>query len=372
MHAVKTAYGLKSHRFDFANSWWYVAAAIFRIRPGNRYAVIEVGIDRPGDMAIYARSLRPDIAIVTSIGSEHNRSLGTLESTRLEKSEMVKILPKSGFAILNGDDPNVLWMSKQAKAQVITYGLNSTNDIYATDIRHDWPHGTRFVLHAKGYVRKLRIRLFGKHMIYPILSAAAALFSQGMDPDIFLPALERVSPAPGKMEPVFLSNGAIILRDDFKGSLETFHTALDLLDEIPAERKIIVVGEVSEPPGSKGPIYREIGRRLARNVIRIIHVGSSSSFQQFASGARAAGMSRDALIHVKKSVRKAAEILLNDLGKGDVVLLKGRNNQRLERVGLILAGRPVRCDIDFCNETAIKCAVCPMLESGWEGSTYIR
>jgi UDP-N-acetylmuramoyl-tripeptide--D-alanyl-D-alanine ligase len=165
-------------------------------------------------------------------------------------------------------------------------------------------------------------------------------------------------------------NVAIILRDDFKGSLETFHTTIDLLDEIPAERKIIVVGEVSEPPGSQGPIYREIGRRLAKNVIRVIHVGNS--FQRYASGARASGMSKDALIHAKKSVRKAAETLLDDLGKGDVVLIKGRDNQRLERIWLILAGRSVRCDIDFCNASSIRCAVCPMLETGWEGATFIR
>lgn len=369
LRAIKTSLGLKIHRRDTSNSWSFVAGAVFRIRPSDRHAVIEIGIDRPGGMLFYARTVRPEITVVTSIGSEHNRALGSLEKTRAEKSEMVKILPESGFAVLNGDDPNVLWMASQTRASVITYGLKNTNNIRASNIKLNWPHGTWFTLHANDQIRDLHIRLVGTHMIYPILAATAVLLVEGLCLDEFLPKLESLSPTPGRLEPVLLPNDVILLRDDFKGSLETFHTALDVFADIPAKRKFILIGDISEPPGSQGPIYRDIGKRFANDVWRVIHVGGS--FQRYAAGATSSGFPRDALINAKRSILKAAEPLINDLRPGDVVLIKGRDTQRLERIELILKGRKVKCDINFCNVKRIQCAQCQMLERGWNGLRYI-
>jgi UDP-N-acetylmuramyl pentapeptide synthase len=168
------------------------------------------------------------------------------------------------------------------------------------------------------------------------------------------------------MEAVPLANGAIILRDDFKSALETFDAALDALSEIPAQRRIVVFGEVSEPPGSQGPIYRRLGERVARFASRTIFIGESGVWSPFATGVKRVAGARDALINAGNSVCKAIEAVREDLGPGDVVLVKGRDNQRLERVGLALTGRTVRCDISFC-QAKVRCEQCPMLERGWNG-----
>ncbi|MGH7790678.1 MAG: Mur ligase family protein, partial [Thermodesulfobacteriota bacterium] len=177
--AVLTALGMDLNPIVNLNARTAVARAILRIRPWKRHAVIEVGISAPGQMATYARMTRPNITVVTSIGSEHNRSLPTLEVTRKEKSEMVKALPESGIAVLNGDDPNVLWMKNQTRARIMTFGMNETNDVRASDITLDWPHGTRFKLHAGGETRDLHVRLIGKQMVYPILAAIAVALVEG-------------------------------------------------------------------------------------------------------------------------------------------------------------------------------------------------
>lgn len=247
--------------------------------------MIEVGIARPGQMAVYARIIQPDITVVTSIGSEHNRSLGTLEVTRAEKSEMVKILPTSGIAVLNGDDPNVLWMKGQTRARVINFGTYKTNDVRASDITLDWPNGTQFKLHADGEMRELRIHLIGRHMVYPILAAVAVSLAEGYTLDQIIPGLEALPPTPGHLEPIRLENGAIILRDDFKSSLETIEAALDVFSEIPAKRHIVVLGEVSEPPGSQGPIYRGIGERIAQMTWQAIFIDEDSC-RSYATGAK--------------------------------------------------------------------------------------
>jgi len=351
------------------NSWSQVAQAILRLRRLQRHGVIEIGIDGTKQMVEYARMVLPDIVVVTSIGSEHHRSLGTLEVTRNEKAEMVRILPESGIAVLNGDDPNVVWMKSQTRARIITFGLRATNDIYATGVSLNWPHGTRFILHARGEQRNFEVKLIGSYMLYPVLAAIAVARAEGFSLDQIQPALENLPPTPGRMQPMELPNGAWILRDDFKSSLETIHAALEIFSQISARRKILLLGEVSEPPGSQGPIYRDIGARFAPIVSRAVLVGKS--FQRYAAGARRTGVNMSGFLLESHSVLEAAAILCEELKPGDVLLIKGRHDQRLERVALSLMGARVKCNIRRCRIKGMPCATCAMLESGWDGRRIV-
>jgi UDP-N-acetylmuramoyl-tripeptide--D-alanyl-D-alanine ligase len=278
---------------------------------------------------------------------------------------MVKVLPKSGLAILNGDDSNVRWMTHLTKAKVLTYGFNESNDIRASNVTSVWPEGTRFHLHMNGETRTVRSALIGTHMVYPILAAIAVASAEGFSLEQTLSRLQYIPPTPGRLEPVQLPGGAVLLRDDYKSSLETVHVAFDVFSDTHARRKGVVMGEVSEPPGSQGPIYRELGRRIAAMADYAVLVGGN--FQRYATGAREGGLSKDVLFNAKGSVLKAAEYLQNELRAGDVVLIKGRDTQRLERIAIVLTGRTVQCDIDFCDTRVVSCEECPMLERGWNG-----
>jgi UDP-N-acetylmuramoyl-tripeptide--D-alanyl-D-alanine ligase len=362
--AVTAALGRTPHPRSDYNFSSYLAEAVLRIRPADRHAVIEAGISAAGQMRDYARLLRPDVTVVTSIGSEHNRRLGTLEMTRSEKAEMVRALPRSGLAVLNGDDPNVRWMKGQTRAAVRTFGFHECSDVRAAAVALDGPRGTRFTLHVDGQTRNVRIRLLGQHQVYAILAAVAVALAEGFSLDQVLPSLEALGPTPGRLEVVPLQNGALLLRDDFKSPVETIDAALDVLADIPAERRIVVLGEVSEPPGSQGPIYRRLGERVGQIAARAIFVGGS--FQKYAAGARRAGLPRDALVNAGTNVASVVEVVRGDLRPGDVVLIKGRDLQRLERIAFALEGRNVRCQIDACHALT-GCARCPMLERGWDG-----
>jgi len=350
------------------NAYNFLAISLLKTRPRDPYAVLEVGIARQGEMAGYARMIRPDIAVVTSIASEHNRSLGTLETTREEKAEMVRVLPPSGVAVLNGDDPRVLWMAGQTKARVLTFGLGADNDVRAEGVELDWPHGTRFTLHAAGRTRPIRIRLIGQHMVYPALAAVAVALVEGRELDSAISALEQVPPTPMRLQPVLLTSRAYLLRDEFKSPLETVHAALDVLAQIPARRRFVVLGEISEAQGDRGSLYRDIGARVAASATKAYFF--STQFQRLSSGAHRAGMPRDALVNTHFDLRVAIDALLGDLGQGDVVLVKGRKSQRLERISLALSGRQVRCRVKQCDALT-QCDDCAMLERGWEGRRFV-
>lgn len=362
--AILAALGNSSLWTSNKNSYGLVTFSLIASRPRERYAVIEVGIDGPGQMGRYAWMLRPEIAVVTSIGSEHNRSLKKIEATREEKSEMVKALPESGTAVVNGDDPNVLWMIPRTKARIVKFGMAETNDIRASDIQVDWPMGMTFRLHANGKIHDVKIRLMGKNGVYAVLAAVAVALSFGFAVENILPRLQGVAPTPGRLEPVRLKNGAVILRDDFKSSLETVDTALDIFEEIPAKRKIVVMGEVSEPVGSQGPIYHRIGERIGRIASKAVFVGGN--FQRYASGATRGGLSRSSIVNAGRDALRTAELVREELQPGDVVLVKGRTEQRLARISLSLSGRKVLCNISECR-AAKECDQCPMLEKGWKG-----
>lgn len=357
--ATLVALGLPLHRQNLWNAWSDVAAAVLRIRPWHRHAVIEVGIDGVGQMATYAALLRPDVVVVTSIGTEHGRSLGTIETTRHEKAAMVRALSRSGVAVLNGDDPNVVWMKSQTAARVIMFGLGESNDVRAAQVSLDWPHGTRFRLETANVTRAMHVPLLGETMLYTILAAIAVAEAAGLALDAVLPRLDRLPPTPGRLEPVALPNGAWLLRDDFKSGLETFGPALSVLADVPAGRRLAVLGAVTEPPGSQGPIYRDLGERFGRVTDSLVIIGGN--FQRYAAGARRSGHDAATLHDAGSSVARASALLQERLQPGDVVLIKGRHDQRLERIGLALQGHAVRCVLERCEVKVRSCAQCPML-----------
>jgi UDP-N-acetylmuramyl pentapeptide synthase len=360
--AVAAALAAPGPKSMTANAWTSVAMAVLRIRPSQRRAAIEVGIGGRGQMEQYARLVRPDLTVVTSIGSEHHGSLGSLEVTRDEKARMIVALPASGIAVLNGDDPNVLWMKTRAPGRVIAFGFGAGCDVRAEHVRLDWPHGTRFHLAAFGQHREVAVRLVGCQMVYPVLAAIAVALVEGVALDEILSRLRPLPPTPGRMEPVPLPNGAIVLRDDYKSPLETIHAALEALAEIPA-RRVVLFGDLSEPQGRERPIYLALGIRAARVASRLVVIGRG--FRRYWAGARRAGMPRSAVVDGGRTVQQAAAALQKMLQPGDVLLLKGRRPQKLDRIRMILQGRRVRCDIPFCDIRTMECEDCPMLERGW-------
>ncbi len=334
----------------------------------DRRVVVEVAAGRAGMMAAHARMLQPRITVVTCIGSEHVHSMGGLEMTRAEKFELVRILPETGTAVLNGDDSHVRWMQGVTRARVVTFGTGEDNQVRASGIVLDWPRGTRFTLHAAGQEREVSTKLIGRKMVYAVLAGVAVGLAEGLCLDRVLPGLEALAPTTGRMQPVFLANGAVILRDDHKSAVETVEAALDVLAEIEAPRRIVVLGDLSDLSGAIGPAYRHIGERVGRVAsLAVFTTPSRRTLGPYRAGAVHGGLPRSSIVHVRSSIRQIVDLLRSELGPGDVVLLKGRFGEHLARVALALSDRDVRCDLPVCETNMTTCDTCPMLERGWTG-----
>ena len=289
MRAIAAVLHCPVHSMMMANAWSAVAGAVLRIAPSQRHAVIEVGIANVGQMKPYATTVRPDIAVVTCIGSEHHRSLGTLDVTRDEKAWMVRVLRRDGVAVLNGDDPNVMWMRGETAARVVTYGYGEGCDVRASNYRLDWPGGSRFDVVAFGEAaRDVAVRFLSRPLTYPALAALAVARVQGIALADAIADLRDIAPTTGRMEAVSVGNGVTFVRDDYKGALETFLSALEAFEQIPARRRIVVLGDITEPPSPQRLGYRIVGTRAAEFADRLVIVGQMH--EAYSVGARRAGM----------------------------------------------------------------------------------
>ncbi len=335
--------------------------------PSSPYAVMETAVGGPGYMAGYASMLRPDIVVVTTIASEHILTFGSLENTRREKALMLAGLPPDKTAILNADDPNVMWMAGLTGARIVTYGIRNSADIKAENIRISPPDGMRFDVEIRHRAYRLRIPLLGRHMVYPALAALAVADSEGLDIPEACRALEAVKPVEARMHSVVLPSGALLIRDDYKATRESVWKALETLRDYPARRKFLVLGGVSEIFNEERyEFYRDLGEKIAAAADFAYLLMQNNAFRRCRVGADNAGMNRDNIIRIKFDPLSITALLPAGLGDGDVILIKGRTDYKISRLSLSLMGRKVNCRLMSCPITTSFCDNCSMLERGWK------
>lgn len=361
--AIRAMLGLPASAWVDANANCssLVAFALVRGLLESRVVVIEVGTARPGQMARYAWALRPSVVVMTSIGSEHVQSFRDQDHLRDEEGIIVRRLPPTATAVLNADDPGVASMAATTAARVVTFGRRPGADVAGEEPVVDWPAGMRMAVRIAGEEFAVRTRLVGDHMAACALGAIAAIVAAGLPVEPALAALESLPPTPGRMQPVPLAGGAVILRDDYKSTVDTVVAALEQFARLPARRRVVVLGDLDMPPPPEREWYRRIGEQVAAVADEVVFVGTKHD--RYRAGMRRSPRS-PGHVHAVRTTAEAAAHLAPRLAAGDVVLVKGRETQRLTRVVLALAGRTVGCRVEACRMHLTFCDRCPLLAAG--------
>ena len=162
-----------------------IVLPLYLLNLGRGYEVMvaEMGFYYPGEIAFLCGIAKPQIGVITNVGTVHAERAGTREEIARGKSELVESLPLSplGTAILNMDDPFVKAMAEKTRADVVFYGLDPKADIWADEIEGRGLQGILFRLHFQGESMKLQVPLLGRHSVQTILRACAVGFSLGMN-----------------------------------------------------------------------------------------------------------------------------------------------------------------------------------------------
>ncbi len=244
---------------------------ILRLGKGHEHAVLEMGFYVPGEIAFLCDIARPQIGVVTNIGSVHAERAGSKEEIARGKSELVQSLPADGVAILNYDDPYVKAMAEKTNARVLFYGLDPRADLWADDITGEGLEGIRFNLHYKSEMYQMRIPLIGQHSVHTVLRAAAVGLVEGMAWAEIIYGLKN-SRTQLRLVAVYTPSGAMLLDDSYNASPESTLAALNLLEDLDG-RKIAVLGDMLELGQYEVEGHTKVGIRAAEIVSELVTVG---------------------------------------------------------------------------------------------------
>lgn len=306
---------------------------ILRLGSGYQYAVLEMGFYVPGEIALLCDIARPQIGVITNIGTVHAERAGSQEVIARGKSELVQSLPADGIAILNYDDPWVRPMADVTKATVLTYGLDPQADLWASHIVGQGLEGIQFNLHYKRETFQLRVPLIGQHSVHTVLRAAAVGIASGMSWDEIISGL-RFSRTQLRLVAVHASNGAMILDDTYNASPESTLAALNLLEEMDG-RKIAVLGDMLELGPYEIEGHEKVGIRAAEVASQLVTLGERGRI--IADAAASSGMPRARILSVNEP-QQAVEFLKKVLTPEDVVLVKGSHGMRMDKIVAALEG----------------------------------
>jgi len=295
------------------NSFADVGRTVLRTSSRDRFCVVEVAAWERGSVARSAAVLRPQIAVVTTVGRDHHRAFRTLEATAAEKRALLDAVVDGGSAVLNADDPHVCGMAQGFRGRVITFGRRPGATLRAEDVRSGWPERLSFTLELEGRTLPIRTNLCGEHWVTGVLAALAVAYAMGLPMDQTADALASAQPVPGRMSPIHI-NGATLIRDDVKSPLWAVDAALDFLAQAQAERKLAVIGSLSDYASPATRVYRSVAGRALSVADEVLFVGPNS---------RHATKSGDSRVHALESVPAATAYLQAHLRAGDLVLLKG-------------------------------------------------
>lgn len=293
--------------------------------------IIEMGVDKPGDMSEILKIFSPDVMVFLNVKDVH-RAEGQFpnrEAIFEEKARAALSVPPEGWVILNIDDPFVRTLVDKLPANLIKIGATEEADIGAKDIVMN-AHGLKFTLCFENKEIPVSLpHILGDCHMHVILAAVAVGFVFGMPWKTIEAGLHEYRLPPGRMNKLEGVNHSTLLDSSYNASPDTVEAALHTLSMFNG-RKIAALGSMNELGELSDSAHVKIGKLAAEYSDMLIAVGEQG--QNMAEGAHRAGMSAS-MIHVFRTSKEAGQYLSQILEQGDTVLAKGSQNKvRMEHL----------------------------------------
>jgi UDP-N-acetylmuramoyl-tripeptide--D-alanyl-D-alanine ligase len=304
-----------------------VPLTMLRADENTRYLVVEMGARHIGDIAFLTSLVAPDVSVVLNVGHAHIGEFGSRENIAKGKGELVEGLAPGGTAVLNIDDERVLGMRSLTDGPVLTYGAAEDADVRVLDLTLDRLGRPTFTLASGDVSVVVALPLIGAHQAHNAAAAAAAGLAVGIPLDVTAAAMSAVTLTKWRMELRELESGATMINDSYNASPGSTRASLDALESIEAERHIAVLGEILELGDSSEAEHRGVGEYAATKADIVIAVGANVRPAALGAGDRGVALAdRDA----------AVAWLRENLGAGDVVLVKGSRGAHMDEVAAAL------------------------------------
>ncbi|MCK0092902.1 UDP-N-acetylmuramoyl-tripeptide--D-alanyl-D-alanine ligase [Rhodococcus sp. HNM0563] len=319
----------------------------------TRFLVLEMSARGPGHIAALAQIAPPRIGAVLNVGTAHLGEFGSREVIAQTKGELVEALPDEadgGVAILNADDTLVARMAARTHARVVTVGSSGSAQVAATDITLDGDARPTFTLaitdRVTGTEQRLPVTLavHGEHQVGNALTAIAIALECGATPEQAGAALAGAAPVSAhRMAVTTRADGVTVIDDAYNANPDSMRAALKALATVarsgPARRRTFaVLGEMGELGDESVVEHDAIGRFAVRlDISRIIAVGATRPVRGLFQGAVMEGSWGEEASHVLDA-DAAIELLRDEIGPGDIVLVKASQSVGLWSIAEALLG----------------------------------
>jgi UDP-N-acetylmuramoyl-tripeptide--D-alanyl-D-alanine ligase len=304
-----------------------VPLTLFRIETTDKFAVVEMGANAPGEVALLVEIGRPTVGIITNAGAEHLEGFGSLEGAARAEGEMVAGLEPSATAIINADDEFADMWRGMTRAKIVTFGLKSGADFTASDVRTgvtDEGFVTRFTLVSPLGRAPIELKLAGKHNVVNALGAAAAAAAAGVTLNQIVTGLGAVQAVKGRLQLKKTRHGAVLIDDTYNANPSSVHAGIEVLESIEGGRKWLVFGQMGELGDFAAEAHTEIGTfARAHGIERVFAVGEDSKLTVKSFGRGAEWFSDTTALSAAVDAVLTPEVR---------VLVKGSRSNRLERV----------------------------------------
>jgi UDP-N-acetylmuramoyl-tripeptide--D-alanyl-D-alanine ligase len=306
--------------------------SLFLLEKSHRFAVLEMGMNRPGEIARLTEISDPDIGLITNVGQVHLEGVGSIEGVARAKIELLDKMAPRALAILNGDDRVLMQAAAAFRKKPVTFGQGLQNPVRVEKIRNLGREGFSFDIRWKGKAFSVRLRVPGFHNVYNALAAAAIALSLDLSIDRIQEGLRNFEGIKGRFKVVPLPDGSILIDDTYNSNPSSLRLSLASLKGLaPRGRKLIVgLGEMLELGKETEARHVEAGEMVADSGADWL-VALGEHGPEMIRGALDKGFPRRRAIRVKNHKEMGSKIL-EVMKPGDLVFLKASRRIGLDRV----------------------------------------
>jgi len=303
---------------------------LLKLHAPHHAAVIEMGMNHPGEIAYLTGIARPTVALVNNAQRAHLAGLGTVADVARAKGEIFAGLPETGVAVINADDPNApLWQEMNRARRSLTFGFTPT-----AEVRGVWAAqgaGGLLELTTPLGAAAAMLQVPGQHNARNALAAAAACSAAGVPLAPIVRGLANYGGMPGRLQQKRGRGGATVIDDSYNANPDSMRAALDVLAALPG-RRIFVMGDMGEVGEAAGQLHDEIGGHAKSQGIELLFAlgeKSVAAARNFGDGGR----------HCK-DVATLVAALKPLMDKDTTVLVKGSRFMKMERIVAEILEKP--------------------------------
>ena len=319
--------------------------------------VLELAADRPGDIKYLVDFIKPEIGIITDISGSHMEYFKNLDSIAKEKWYLARHVGEKGTAIINIDNPYLLKLKNNLRSEVLSFGFSQDADVEASDVSYNYIknnghselRGLSFKLNYRGTIIPMRLNnILAAHNIYAALAGIAVGIKLGLNLVEIGRALENFTLPTGRMNLIRGIKNTIIIDDSYNASPVSATAAMKVLGEIEAPRKIAVMGDMLELGTGSETGHRELAKKFLE-IRGDIFIAVGSRMQKAVAELAKHNTSPERILTFASPL-EAGKKLQEIMRDGDLILVKGSQGMRMEKIVEEVMAEPLRAGEFLCRQ----------------------